>query len=921
MARRALEDRQRAEGASIAMRIPWLSLPEIEQRAFRTAHGFLTGRLEQREIFEWALRLGAHRQAERIAVSEVFENADRDVKEPWNSAWALLLEFWGQTANPESADTDLFRVRSRIDRGDTSGQLIERIVDLVRPVIEIKPRSSYPGIDDDPPRRRPRAVSDLASVTVTSGRLVDVGQLGLENIRDESFLIDLAAALDSALRAAFSLGRRMGFEEGDWRLELPNRVYNLAAADGGGENDPDEFHRGIAPVVKLLYAVVERLGRLNIVSAKAIVGSWRSSSLPVHGRMWNAIARDPAYASPADVEAILEGASDDEFWGMGKRPEISELRAVRFSTLSAAAQSAIEGRVRKGPPANFWRKGDKARIAAIKVHWAARELRRIQLGGGTLSAANDAWLADQLGLSEELREMTTVDHDFLRGFRARRVNANPDKRFDEMVGLERLDALELALASTERSWDDSSASDWIREGENSRLVLQDLEMAPESGAAYPEVWDRFGWALSPPPEGEGDEGVVARGRGDADRVLSLLMRLPLATAAKAMGGISAFLDNWRRVVKSAELLLPVWRRLWPVAVDLTNARQSKETVADQGPDQDEELDDGERLDTLNNPAGKFYGVFIELCPDVPAGDRPFAANPNLREMRDAMYAASGRAGLVVKYRMLEASEWFLAADPDWTTENLFLPLQEDSRENIILWGAMARRHHFKHVLSVIGPQLIERAADPRLSRDVRSVLAKSVVLEALHALNDARPPVISFAAISQMIRSLEDEVRARVAGVIQSFTGAMSRSENRPESPPVEELFGRSVRPFIENVWPPEAMLATPGVAKALADLPITCGEAFVDAANAIDRFLVPFESWSMHDYGIIGRGEGSNLNLINTPEKAETLLRMLDHTVGGADGTPVPHDLGEALEQIRHISVALTELPSYRRLATLTRR
>lgn len=918
MARRALEHRQRAEGPSSAMRIPWLSLPEIEQRAFRTAHGFLTGRLEQREIFEWALRLGAHRQAERIAVSEVFENSDRDVKEPWNSAWALLLEYWGQTANPESADTDLFRVRSRIDRGDTSGQLIERIVDLVRPVIEIKPRSTYPGIDDEPPPRRPRTVSDLASVTIASGRLVDVGQLGLENIRYEPFLIDLAAALDSALRAAFSLGRRMGFEEGDWRLKLPNRVYNVTVADGDGEDDPDEFHRGIAPVVKLLYAVVERLGRQNIIAAKAVVGSWRSSSLPVHARMWNAIARDPEYASPTDVEDILAAASDEGFWGMGKRPEISELRAVRFYTLAPAAQAAIARRVRKGPPGSFWRKGGKARIKAIKVHWAARELRRIQLGGGTLSGANDAWLEDQLALSEELREMTTVDHDFRRGFRARRVNANPDKRFDEMVGLERLDALELALASTERAWDDSSASDWIQEGENRRLVLQDLEMAPESGAAYPEVWNRFGWALGPPPVGEGAEDVLARGHGDADRVLGLLMTLPLATAAKAMGGISAFMDNWRGFAKEADLLIPVCRRLWPVAVDVTNARQSG---AEQAADQDDEVEDGERLDTLNNPAGKLYGVFIEMCPDVPAGERPFIANPNLREIRDTMFAAGGRAGLVVKYRMLEASEWFLAADPDWTAENLFLPLQEDSRENIILWGAMARRHHFQHVLSVIGPQLIVRAADPRLSRDVRSVLAKSVALEALHALNDVRPPVISFAATSQLIRSLEDEVRARVAGVIQKFTGAMSRSKNRPESPPVEEIFGRSVRPFIENVWPQEAMLATPGVAKALADLPITCGETFVDAANAIDRFLVPFESWSMHDYGIIGRGEGSNLDRINTPEKAEALLRMLDRTVGGADGTPIPYDLGEALEQIRHISVALTELPSYRRLATFTRR
>lgn len=903
------------------MKIPWLSLPEVEQRAFRTAHGFLSGRLEERKVFEWALRLGPHRQAERIAISEVFENSDRGIKEPWNSAWSLLLDSWGQTTNLMNADASVFRVRSQVDRGDTSGQLIERIVDLVRPVIEIKPRGTHPEIDNGSQLRRPRTVSDVASVTISSGRLVDIGQLGLNNILDETFFIELAAGLDSALRAGFSLGKRMGFEEDNWQFELPNRIYHIAVVDRDEEDDPDEFHRGIPPVVKLLYAVVERLGSLNIAPAKAIVGSWQASSLLVHRRMWNAIARDPAYASSAEVEAILASASDDDFWGMGKRPEISELRSVRFSSLVPDAQSAIERRVRKGPPAKFWPRGDKTRIKSIQLHWAARELRRIQLGGGVLSAANDDWLSDQLAMSDELREITSIAHDERRKFRARRVIANPDKRFDEMAGLERLDALELALATSERTWDDSSASDWIREGENSRLVLLDLEMAPESGAAYPEVWARFCWALSSPPVGDGVEDVVNRSHGDADRVFSLLMGLPLETAAKAMGGISAFMDNWRSVAKDADLLLPVWRRLWPVAVDVTNARQSNEEPANQAADHNDEIEDVERLDTLNNPAGKLYGVFIQLCPSVPAGERPFLANPSLREMRDAMFASTGRAGLVVKYRMLEASEWFLAADPDWTAQDLFLPLQVDSPENSILWGAIARKHHFRRVLSVIGAQMISRAVDPKLSRNVRSTLARSVVLEALHALNEGRPPVISFAEISQMVRSLEDEVRARVAGVIQKFTGAMSSSESRQEASTAEEIFERSVRRFLENVWPQEAMLATPGVAKALADLPITCGDAFVEAVNAINHFLVPFESWSMHDYGITSRGEGGNLGLINSPEKATALLRLLDRTVGGFDGVPVPYDLGETLEHIRHISIVLTELPSYRRLATLTRR
>jgi hypothetical protein len=111
-------------------------------------------------------------------------------------------------------------------------------------------------------------------------------------------------------------------------------------------------------------------------------------------------------------------------------------------------------------------------------------------------------------------------------------------------------------------------------------------------------------------------------------------------------------------------------------------------------------------------------------------------------------------------------------------------------------------------------------------------------------------------------------------------------------------------------------------VSKALADLPAASGDAFAEAAYAIERFLVPFECWSMIDYGLYGEeGEAKQLAKINDEAKAKALLRLLDLTVGSSESAVVPHDLTDALDQIRSVAPHLVDSATYRRLSTAARR
>jgi hypothetical protein len=506
--------------------------------------------------------------------------------------------------------------------------------------------------------------------------------------------------------------------------------------------------------------------------------------------------------------------------------------------------------------------------------------------------------------------------------KARWVPPNPDTRYDLLAGEERLKALEASLSSARRGWDDdpaARAADWIRQSENPVQVLVDLESIPDGGAGFPRVWERFGWAHSP-ATGQGEDATQRDLTVESARVLSIIDKLPEATVRQAIDGISHWLSEWKRQVVVLPEGLSVWLRFWPIAVEATNAQQPVEeeihlnTVA-QSSDDHGPMD----LDTLNTPAGKLVGVFLAACPN----DHPFDVDGAPRRMRDAIIAATGRSGLIARHRMIEALPYFLQAAPDWTREHLITPLIADNSEAIALWRAIARQTHFSDVLKIIGGPMAERATDRRLGRETRRSLVFSLVIECLHAFREQREPAVSYARIQQMIRLLEDEVRAYGAEAVQRFVHDISASrEGGQASPSPEDLFRAAAAPFLQQVWPQERSLATPGVSRSLANVPATAREAFAEAVDTIERFLVPFECWDMLDYGLYGEEDDKpKLSTIDNPEKAAAFLRLLDLTIGSAEGSVIPYDLADALDQVRRVAPNLAENQVFRRLATAARR
>jgi hypothetical protein len=904
------------------------NLSEADRSVWRIASSFLSGRLAERATIDWALSLGSEEAAKRLALLHLIDGPEgQGLAEPWRSAWRLIEEYWGNTTSESDSSTEVYRLKRRVKAGDRSGALVGAIVALAAPRLRIEPFSEE-RIRAQPPPKRPKKIQDLFSVRVTSGTVIDPSDLDFQEVTDVAFLISLATALEASVANGLDIGRRIGWDDRSriWALGQLHRVYYVPGPEREpGANEPDRFRRGIAPSVKLLHAVIVRLAELDRSAALSFVHRWKLLKSPIYTRLWAAMARDAQMATADEVGAFLTSLDDTSFWNIHSYPEIAELRAKRFRELGSQEQTALTARIRRLPPKNQWPKqATPDQVEDGRLYWAVRELRRLQLAGATLAQPEKAWLDSTITRFPDLAQTNRVDEGFLTGVKVTSVGEHPDTRYDTMAGVERLKALETAL-SAPGSWDDDPAqraADWMRQATNPLRVLDDLESAPAGGADFPKVWDQFSRIHSPAAMQQ--QAPERNLTAEATRVLALLSVLPEGNLRQSIDGIAQWASTWKSQLVPIAGTVSTWLRLWPIAVEATNARQSAqeemniEAVLPATDDDSEAMD----LDSLNTPAGNLIDVFLEACPPLSDDNpHPFESSDSLRQMRDTVIAAPERSGLIAQHRLMAWVGYFLDADRPWAEQHLLTALYAETVEALALWRAIARRTRFSE-LKIIGAAMSERTTDRRLDRETRQMLAFSLVLENLYAFKQRRAPAVTRPRMQQMIRALDDEVRAQAAEAVPRFVREVSSIPGNQEQVTPETLFRNAAAPFLQEVWPQERSLATPGVTRALVRLPAASRAAFADAVIVIERFLVPFDCWSMLDYGLLGEGgDEATLSLIDNHERAEALLRLLDLTVGTSVGSVVPYDLPDALDQVRKVAPGLVESQTFRRLATAARR
>ena len=541
---------------------------------------------------------------------------------------------------------------------------------------------------------------------------------------------------------------------------------------------------------------------------------------------------------------------DMDFWDARLFPEMAELRARRFGELRPHVQEHLLQRLHDGPPRTIWpQTDDAAEVDAARRYWAAMELRRIEVGGGTLPKQSRELLLEAM---EDFPELEKVAVDSGRIVSRTRPLVKASQRatdaYDELESAARLKSLNDALADGRRRGlvgDFENPMDWLREREHLLVVLSDLESAGRDADRFPFVWDSFCSFHTPKRQGEAGEQLRDPAT-ESRRVLSLLRELPESALDIAAGGISDWLRSWRSHVVRCDDGYAVWFRTWPMAVAKTNeaGKPGAETNIDSW--------DGSRvaedIRMPHTPTGKFVGVFLEALRSIDEIEQLFGDRYQVERMRDRVISGAGYSGVIGRALVTRELATCASAYPEWAKRHLLEPLLSDHDDAIVLWRAVAANWIGPETLKIIGEEALKRVLDERLDDRSREDLVYCLVCEGLFAFGESRAPAIDLASLAQMLRVAGEAVRVDAARTLWTFL--QCSFEPQEGSKAAGNLFRTTVKPFLNQYWPQERSFESEGVSRHLAMLPAISGDAFAEAVKEIERFLSPFRYESMLAYG-----------------------------------------------------------------------
>ncbi|MDB5318341.1 MAG: hypothetical protein JWO24_4185 [Rhodospirillales bacterium] len=891
-----------------------------EAHASRLCQVVLDKRLTDPVMLRWAAQLRVDQAAERRAVLDAVQwRLDRNTPEPWRTAWGVIAEAHAAAATDERGHQD-YRLGRQIQEGDRSGGLIAEFARLVAPRLRVEWRADAPWLGGPIPKK-PSKISDILHLSVTSST-VEIGSgLSLEGVSEAAFLIELGEALEAEVARGLHIGRRIGWHA-DRELVWLGGLDRVRLRRSGEEDEPDRFHRGIAPAVRLLMHTIDQLTSLEPAAARHFLQRWLTRSDPVHVRMWAAAALEPALATAEEVGHFLLQRTPHQTWKARQFPEIAELRAVRFLDLSEADQGSTVGALLRGPPAAIFRWRESRWRESIEERRRRRtgvivcELTRIEAAGASLPPRALRWLG---GRRSEFGEFVanTVFAGFPRGASAQFIQPNPDTELDSLEGDALATAADTRLRIGESSWSGPASAvwDWLGGSGHALRLAQSLLSTSGNLERFGKAWNAVGQRFRPPSREAGRAPDLTDFLPSARQLLHAILLLSDSVLEEAVGGLSDWLESWApHLRRDTELPIAI-AKLWPFAA----AASSRTTDATDY--KEEKGAEAKRVahDSLNSPIGDLAGAFLHACPNLTEIPCPFEASAYMRVVRDLIAETAGRAGIIARYRCTTLLPYLMHADGAWA-EAALLSRLEDGPESDVLWHAVAYSPLRRNVIARLGRLMARRAVNGTLEAETRRSLVERVCFAMLGDMWSGRTYADLLPDAQQMLRSIPGELRAHAALSIGRFMDDVARSSGEPPTPR-EEIFDRAIEPFLRDLWPQERAAVTPAVAEAFASIPAASGRRFPRAVSSLRRFLVPFEAWSMHDWGFEDTdGDGPRDGIVVGVEEAAAALDLLDLTISRGADVRVPRGLDAVLTVLASEDSKLRRDPRFARLAALVR-
>ncbi|MGJ0395381.1 MAG: hypothetical protein ACR65U_04020 [Methylocystis sp.] len=773
--------------------------------------------------------------------------------------WRLIIRHM-KTAKPGLLQSEWFEIAPQVSRGENSPALLARIAEVLRPKLTLSKRPSL----YDKAREFPEHPFDLISIEyeveadLSADEVLKVWPENATAETDSRLLSQLTAALSAVLDDATDVG-----VEG-------NKGYSMSDTDvpSVARHDQNSYRSGFHAIVRVMAEIWLRLARKSPQLALPFVQKWRDSDFRLLRRLALFACADPVVSNDFAADMLIE-LPNGELFLTNSSVEVYRLIRTRWNEFAADKQQVILGRLREGPPRDWFREDAEIDRAVDRSRFdilAGMERDRFDIGeeAGDLlkeiGAREPTWRprpAEQIGFhiwQESNTSHIAGDADKLRGV--------PD---DQLVA----EAKKIAAATDFLDGDNWQAL-CLRDPDR---ALRGLKEAAVAGDWTVELWEQLLWARK--------EYV------DADterRVALLLMQWPPESFSNIAGPASSWIEDHANTLDEA-LLWPLWDR-----------------IADASLVETEETNDADVFaDALNAPPGRLAEIMLrKLTKGSGASELP----DDMRKRLDKLVDAPGKSGKLARIRLAAEVAYLFERAPAWTKENIIPLFQWSSPDAAAAWSAR------KYSTYIGSPELFSLTKQAFLDLFSRMDLPDEdlrVFADWLGAIMLANQS----GGAEYSLTATEARSALRRAGVrsLPNFGHRLAIELEKAKPDEKISKWETLVGPVFQTVWPLDVDLQTSDSTFKLVQILRAAGNAFPEAADVIVPFVRPDDP--RHHTSVFSISEADDVLYSSSPERILDLLAA----VVGDPPTRSAFGLGKALDRVRTHAPELANTRKFQKL------
>lgn len=795
-------------------------------------------------------------------------------------AWRLLLSVKRTYQVGDVREERWYEEKGAIERGAFDFQSRDLVVSILRPRLVIDKPYRWPEDEAANPEESLHRLLRIDFESHTHPIANDILLAWPNTIEANSTLI---GALDRALMDAVERAAELGLA-GNW--DAASRDVRSVA-----DHAQNQYRQGFYPIVRLLADLWSRLSILDGNQARAIAAGWIGSPHLIQKRL--ALY---AYASglfePNEVVAALDTLDDHAFWATGASVEIMRLAVARWADFTNREQQAVEDRLCAGIPRELF----SERAAAGDDEWQAvsdwyiyRRLTRLVASGAELT----------IGSKELLQEIQTRHAGWIPGegdrddFQSWRETHHGRGAHPELL--------------TEVP-DHNLVQQAFRIQEDRQFEEGDLwsafcSTAPEralrglviegDGARWPsDAWRSLLWAASDHVETDYQREVAEQ-----------LIRMPSDDLVAILDSASAWIERQSARITASDNGYATFFRVWDRLAAVVYGNRVENEAHDG-------FGDDVLTEALNRPGGHLSSTLLSVMRSIEQ-EVDGRLHPDYVPRLDLIISAVRRSGLLGRVKIVNELDYFDAAAPEWTRENLLPRMDWAHPDASALWEAYAyAKIGSARLFGSLKGNLLSAFQGKGLSGDVlEGLFGKLLHIAFRHRNQQDEQYHVTFAEMRQALAQAPPSVRHNVSWQLWRKMATDDDGNDDRAS-----RWSEVVAPVFAGIWPLDVSARDEDASMKLTLMALECGDAFPEAVDAILDLLVPYRMYQIssslrlerrHD-GLIQRHPIAFVRLVNA---------LID-----PDAQPVPPDLPEVLEECIHANAGVAQDPAYIRLFGLRR-